>query len=271
MHNDQDSIYIGAEGTEYGNWMSMPAVRMGAGITMVSVAAFILVIVLSRNVAASIVLGAVASVCVAFFIYILKVRRAFSFTGGRVMDKIHQYLVSHLEWDGQGKLLDIGCGSAPLSIRCAKTFTDAQITGIDYWGKMWDYSKNLCEKNARLEGVADRCGFQNGDAAALDFPDGEFDAIVSNFVYHEVRNGQDKKDLILESFRVLKKGGAFALQDFYNREKMFGNPDEMIAYFKEQGISEIHYEPDLDKQSFVPAVCATPMIIKGAGLIWGKK
>lgn len=268
---DQSNIHIGATGTEYGNWMSMPAVRFGGSITAASVVAFILVLVLSRNLIASIIIGTISIACIAFFIYILMVRKEFSFTGGRVMDKIHKNLVEHLEWIGEGKLLDVGCGSASLSIRCAKTFPKAEITGIDYWGSMWDYSKSLCEKNARLEGVADRCTFHHGDASDLDFPDETFDAIVSNFVYHEVRNGQDKKELIMESFRVLKKGGVFALQDFYNRESMFGKSEELVEYFKRHGISEIHYEQDIDKKDWVPKICASPMIIKGAGLLWGIK
>lgn len=31
-------------------------------------------------------------------------------------------------------LVDIGCGAAALTVRCAKTFPKAQITAMDYWG-----------------------------------------------------------------------------------------------------------------------------------------
>ncbi len=38
------------------------------------------------------------------------------------MDKIQQNLMEHLTFDGNGKVLDVGCGSGALSIRVAKTY-----------------------------------------------------------------------------------------------------------------------------------------------------
>ena len=68
------------------------------------------------------------------------------------------------------------------------------------------------KKNAAGEGVGSRCTFQHGDANRLDFPDESFDAVVSNYVYHNII-GADKHELLLETLRVLKKGGVFALND----------------------------------------------------------
>lgn len=70
----------------------------------------------------------------------------------------------------------------------------------------------MCEKNAASEGVGSRCTFQHGDANRLDFPDESFDAVVSNYVYHNI-TGADKNELLLETLRVLKNGGVFALND----------------------------------------------------------
>ena len=46
----------------------------------------------------------------------------------------------------------------------------------------------------------------------LDFPDESFDAVASNYVYHNI-TGEDKQELLLETLRVLKKGGTFAIHD----------------------------------------------------------
>ena len=81
-----------------------------------------------------------------------------------MMAKVHQHLVDHLEWDGDGTLLDIGCGAAALTIRCAKAFPKAKLVGMDYWGAEWNYAKEQCEANAKAEGVADRITFHKGDA-----------------------------------------------------------------------------------------------------------
>ena len=271
MKNNQSEIIIGAEGTEYGNWMSMPVIKMAGGITAVFVLAFLLTLFFLKNTVVEIILGIAAVLLLLFVGYLVRVRKAFSFTGGKVMDRIQQNLVEHLDFTGEGTVLDVGCGSAPLSIRCARTFPKAEITGIDYWGKMWDYSKNLCEENARKEGVAGQCTFEQGDAAHLQFADETFDAVVSNFVYHEVVGEADKKKLILESLRVLKKSGVFSIQDFFDREKMFGKPEDMAAFLKQHGISEVHYEGNLDAKEWIPNYCLSPIVVKDIGAFWGRK
>lgn len=40
----------------------------------------------------------------------------------------------------------------------------------------------------------------------LDFPDGAFDAVTSNYVYHNFPS-RDRQAILLETLRVLKKGG----------------------------------------------------------------
>ncbi len=90
---------------------------------------------------------------------------------------------------------------------------------MDYWGAEWDYSKALCENNARLEGVTDRIRFQKGNAANLDFADASFDVEISNFVFHEVRSQPDKLALIREALRVLKPGGVFVFEDIFLCQK----------------------------------------------------
>ena len=110
--------------------------------------------------------------------------------------------------------------------------------GIDYWGAVWDYSKELCEKNALSEGVGDRCIFQRGDANKLEFPDESFDAVISNYVYHNITNASDKQALLKESLRVLKKGGVFVLQDDM-KPGMFGDMDAFIKELKAAGYQDV--------------------------------
>lgn len=69
----------------------------------------------------------------------------------------------------------------------------------------------VCGLGAAAEGV-ENVSFEKGDAVHLDFPDGSFDAVTSNYVYHNIV-GYDRKELLLETLRVLKKGGVFAIHD----------------------------------------------------------
>lgn len=153
------------------------------------------------------------------------------------MDRVHQTILSYLEYDGKGKLLEVGCGSGALAIRAAKTWPEAKVTGVDYWGSMYNYSKELCEKNARLEGVGSRCVFQRGDANKLEFPDETFDAVVSNYVYHNI-TGSDKHELLLESLRVLKKGGVFALHDSM-KPRMYTDMKDFVQKLKDMGYQDV--------------------------------
>jgi methylase of polypeptide subunit release factors len=56
--------------------------------------------------------------------------------------------------------LDIGYGNGALTIKVAKQFPTAEVKGIDFWGKQWDYSTQNCEANAKAEGVNDRTVFK---------------------------------------------------------------------------------------------------------------
>ena len=121
------------------------------------------------------------------------------------------------------------------------------------------------------EHVADRLTFCKGDAAALEFPDGAFDAAVSNFVFHEVRTQPDKRKVVREALRVVKKGGSFTFQDLFSQEKLYGNMGEFIEELKKEGIGEIHYIPFVERQGFIPGFVQAPWMLHGIGLIYGKK
>ena len=83
--------------------------------------------------------------------------------------------------------------------------------------KYGSYSRNLCERNAKAEGV-DNVEFRRGDAVKLDFPDESFDAVTSNYVYHNI-SGINRQELLLETLRLVKKGGTFAIHDIFSKGK----------------------------------------------------
>ena len=139
----------------------------------------------------------------------------------------------HITLPEGGVGLDIGCGSGALTIACAKRNPQGKMVGIDRWGKEYaSFSLPLCEKNAAAEGVKN-ASFQRGNAVKLDFPDESFDAVTSNYVYHNIA-GKDKQALLLETLRVLKKGGMFAIHDLMSPGR-YGDMQAFVQKLRDMG------------------------------------
>lgn len=235
--NNIDNIKLGTHGENYGNWMSSIAFKTFGLLLLFSIILTVLFSVVFPVVIAAVIFAVISLFLIFMLALCVWIRKQYAFGGGGLMDKIHQRILSDLDYDGNGTLLDVGCGSGPLAIRAALTWKNTKAVGIDYWGSSFDYSKSLCEKNAESEGVADRCIFQKGDARKLDFTDESFDAVVSNYVFHNIM-GADKQELILESLRVLKKGGVFAFNDSM-KPNAYGNMEEFVQKLKGMGYSDV--------------------------------
>ena len=258
------------EKPRYKNWIPVKLVAA------VLIAALLLLLVARLVVEHSGVIGLVlmllAFVALFLGLYLLRARTALDYEGGGVQGKVLDGVLRHLAktgWNGRGKALDIGCGSGAMSVKLAKAYPHALVTGLDFWGKGWDYSQKLCEDNARAEGVSARVSFRQGDAAKMPFVDGVFDAAVSNFVFHEVRSQPDKYALILEALRVLRPGGAFAFQDVFFERRVYGDIEAFVAALKPH-VSEIHFV-DTRKPDYAPGFLNTRMVLGNMGLIWGRK
>jgi ubiquinone/menaquinone biosynthesis C-methylase UbiE len=66
---------------------------------------------------------------------------------------------------------------------------------------------NSVLQNAQIEQVSDRVESKQGDARNLPFPDAVVDAVVSNFVVHELRTPAERQQMMREIARMLKPGG----------------------------------------------------------------
>jgi len=204
------------------------------------------------------------------FGYFAYARNRFSPNGGNVQAQIQDLVLSRLDWDGEGKMLDIGWGNARLTIKAVRKYPHAQVTGIDYWGGVWEYSLGVCERNAELEGVAERVTFQQASASALPFEDGAFDAAVRNLVFHEVRDAKDKRYVIKEALRAVKKGGAFAFQDLFLLKRIYSKVDDLLETIRSWGIESVDFANTSDSD-FIPRALKLPFMVGTIGILYGKK
>ncbi|RPJ63323.1 MAG: class I SAM-dependent methyltransferase [Dehalococcoidia bacterium] len=203
-------------------------------------------------------------------IYFIYAYFQFSPGGGNLQSKIRDLIFNQLVWDGNGSLLDIDCGNGALAIEAAKKYSGARIVGIDYWGGQWEYSKETCEKNAQIAGVAEWVIFQKASAAKLPFANESFDAVVSNFVFHEVQDVMDKRAVIQEALRVLKKDGIFVFQDLFLWKRIYGEPADLLATIQSWGVREVKLI-DTSRQSFIPGAMKLPFMVGQIGIIYGRK
>ncbi|XHH09818.1 MAG: class I SAM-dependent methyltransferase [Candidatus Bathyarchaeia archaeon] len=245
---------------KYGNWISKRIIYIFTILTLTFV---ILTIIFWQFAFAA----ALCSIPVAYFAY---ARYLFSPHGKNVQHQVWDTAVSNLVWDGNGKALDIGCGNGALTIKVAKAYPKAQVTGIDFWGSKWEYSQIQCEQNAQIEGVSGRVAFQKGSASHLPFEDGYFDAAVSNLCFHEVSDTKNKRELIREALRVVKKGGSFSFQDLFLFKQVYGDIDELLTEIRSWGINRVELVVTKDSD-FIPAALKLPFMLGKIAIISGEK
>ncbi len=259
----------------YGNWVSNQLIIKVLVTTVVLSFVTILLYTATpdKGVLAwgiSLFLGLLTLLCLVSLLYFAYAKYQFSYTGGKVQNKILELLLSYIHWDGAGRALDIGCGSGALTIKLAKRYGNAQITGLDYWGGSWGYSREQCETNARLEGVAGRTTFTRASASRLPFPDEAFDLVVSNLTFHEVKDSKNKPDVVREALRVVKQGGLFAFQDLFLLESYYGKIDGLLAALKAEGVREVRFI-DTSKADFIPSLARLPFMVGPISILYGVK
>lgn len=245
---------------DYGNWVSKRLIYIPALLAVVFIALaffsyFFFIVALAFLI------------ITAYFAYAYF---EFSPAGGDIQTRIRAFVLDNLDWNGKGEALDIGCGNGALVIKLAQKYPAALAEGIDYWAGKWGYTQKACENNAGIEGVADRTHFQYASAAVLPFADGHFDAAISNFVFHEVRDAKNKRDVVKEALRVVKKGGSFAFQDLFPIKAIYGNLDELLAEIKSWGVEEVKFV-NTSNAGFIPVPLKLPFMIGEIGIICGKK
>ncbi len=104
------------------------------------------------------------------------------------------------------QVLDAGTGTGLVALLGAPRVTKSgKMIGIDASEKMLELAR---EKAARFGFT--QCEFRVGDLEALDFPEGQFNAALSQFALHHV----DPQKSMREFYRVMMPGGLLAIQEW---------------------------------------------------------
>ena len=260
----------------YQNWVPKKMVVglfAGAGAALVLFAFFGatgLILHGTARVICAVVLGLLTLALLGFAVWMLLLNRAFDYNGKRKLSKtIVEGVARCVQLPDGGVGLDVGCGSGALTIACAKRNPNAQMIGCDIWSGAYKavFTKELCERNAEAEGTPN-VRFERGDATKLPFADETFDAVTSNYVYHNIPMA-NRQNLLLETLRTLKKGGCFAIHDIMSRRR-YGDMEAFAKRLRDIGYEEVRLIDTTDG-TFLQKKEAAWMDLAGSTLLVGRK
>lgn len=123
-------------------------------------------------------------------------------------------VVREMSFIETGRFLDVATGTGDLALDCAKSFSKASVTGIDFVQEMVDIGiKKVVSAN-----LQERVELRKGDATALDFDDNSFDVAAIAF---GIRNITDRKKALAEMRRVVVKSGMVLVLELTTPEPGF--------------------------------------------------
>ena len=163
---------------------------------------------------------------------------------GANFDEPHEMFMDELQRvfpEVTGRVLDLGCGAADISIRFAKRFADCQIDGIDGAPRMLEQAQQAVTQ-ARLERQI--CLFE-GLLPSVQLPYNHYDIIISNSLLHHLHT----PSVLWESIkRFGKLGSQIFIMDLLR-------PDTTQAA-KQITETYVSGEPKILQTDFFNSLCA---------------
>ncbi len=154
-------------------------------------------------------------------------------------------------------VLDVGTGTALIPIELAQRDFCCHITAIDLAEEML----NLARQNIARAGLEQVIVPELVDAKGLPYPDGTFDAVISNSIVHHIPEPQRT---MCEMLRVLRPGGLLFVRDLM-RPETDAEVEHLVAAYAG---NESPRQQQLFRQSLHAALTVTEIggLLSGLGL-----
>lgn len=123
------------------------------------------------------------------------------------MPALHRAVVRAAQLRPGQRVLDVGCGTGSLLVELARQHPNTDVVGLDPDPQALAWAR----RKARRAGVS--VHWDQGYAQRLPYPDDAFDVVFSTLMFHHLDPGA-QGELLAETLRVLRPGGALLLADF---------------------------------------------------------
>ncbi len=116
-------------------------------------------------------------------------------------------LVVEARIESSHRVLDLGCGTATLTLMIKQAHPQTEVVGLD--GDL--RALGIAKGKAAASGL--EVTLERGMSFDLPYADRSFDRVVSSLLFHHL-NRENKRRTAEEAFRVLRPGGEFLVADF---------------------------------------------------------
>jgi len=121
--------------------------------------------------------------------------------------ELKRSLIAQTRIEPGQRVLDLGCGTATLTILLKQTHPTAIVVGLDGDPKI------LAIAEAKVAQAGVDLTLDQGLAYEMPYPDQSFDRVVSSLVIHHLTT-ENKRRAFKEIYRVLRPGGELHVLDF---------------------------------------------------------
>jgi ubiquinone/menaquinone biosynthesis C-methylase UbiE len=118
---------------------------------------------------------------------------------------VSEFLAAHGPCRG-GAILDVGTGPGRIPIELCRADPTATVLAVDLARHML----NLARENVATASLSDRIQLELVDAKGIPYPDGQFEAVLSNTIIHHIPN---PAPALAEMVRLVAPGGTLMVRD----------------------------------------------------------
>jgi ubiquinone/menaquinone biosynthesis C-methylase UbiE len=142
--------------------------------------------------------------------------------------ELENSIFEELDIDKSAKILDLGCGPGFVSVKLAKTFPSAEVTGVDFSEELLAHA-NILRKKEMLSNL----NFRQGDIYNLDAEIKDFELAYLRFVLQHLKC---PVEALLNAKKTLRPGGTLCVVDIDDDKSQLHPTPEAFKSFTQRAI-----------------------------------